>query len=1373
VSTPGRDSIICAAIEITSAEERAAFIERSCGDDPKLRQQVQDLVDAHFRAGSFLEQPADGRNVTGPFLPAAGDATGTLSEGPGSRIGPYKLLQLLGEGGMGAVWMAEQSEPVRRRVAVKVIKPGMDSAQVVARFEAERQALALMDHPNIARVLDAGSTPQGRPFFVMELVKGTSITHYCDEHQLTPRQRLELFVPVCQAIQHAHQKGIIHRDVKPSNVLIAPYDGRAVVKVIDFGIAKAIGQQLTERTLFTVFGAVIGTPEYMSPEQAELNNQDIDTRTDVYSLGVLLYELLTGTPPLQREQLEKATFLEVLRLVREAETPRPSVRLSTTEALPQVAAKRGVEPGQLTKLIRGELDWIVLKALEKDRNRRYDSANGFAMDVQRYLADEPVQACPPSASYRLRKFVRKNRRALAVALVVFVAALSSAGAGIWWLMKQAELEHAEDVRRAVAEAEGREKRAATEREVGVAVQEAKGLQQQHRWKEALSSIRRAELLLAGNEGVAPSVAERVHRCQADLQMAQELEQIQMQAASDTFVEYRTRKKRPGRRPADAPLQIGGYVDSKPTREAFAKAFTEYGLDFATCSVPEAAERVQGSSIREELMGALDLWVAITPREAAERPKLDAVGMELWRQNPWRKEFAAASRARDREAVEKLVSSPETASLPAGTLSMVSNVLQSMDDFPRAVEALREAQRHAPDQFWVNVSLAFLLVQGQPAQWQEAAGYLRVAVALRPSTAMPHLLLGVALSEIGDVHGAAVEFAVAGELEPGNVSAHVNHGRMLITLSKPLEAEAAFRKALEADPNVAEGLTTLGVALMQQNKPTEALPLLQKAIRLGPDLAEAQLNMGKYYESEGKRDIAFGYYQQALGLDPKLPEAHNNVGACLMAQGKFEEALKHVQMAVELKPDYALAHLNYGNALQQLKQEAVAEGEWRNAIELDPNLADAHGNLGTMLARRGDYTKAIEYLRRAVGLNPANHLARQNLQEAEYQRRITEGMALATKQGKLAEAEAAFRKAVAINPMRWKAHFNLGLALFQQGKWPDAEASYKKVIELQPNDPFTYFCLAKCFLMQEKFADAEAAYRKATALKPDDAAAWIDLGLLVGSQEKFPEAEAAFRKVIQLAPRAAEGHHFLGKTLLDQGKPSEALPAIRKALELQPDRATAHCDLGHVLLELGQLTAARDAFRRGHQLGTGTPGWDLPSADWVKTSEHLVQLEGQLPGFLRREVQPRDNEERLLLADLCRTRKLHAAAARFYTEAFARDPKLAEDWKGAHRYRAACQAALAGTGVGDDAATRDDKERARLRRQALEWLRASLGAYRKTLTRLPKDKPAIAVQVQQWLTSPALAGARDPSSLAKLPEAERGDWQRLWDEVSALLQQARE
>jgi WD40 repeat protein/serine/threonine protein kinase len=403
------EAIFQAALEIHAADQRSAYLEAACGDQIELQRRVEALLRRYEEAEGPLDRLG--------FNPLA-TADYPLTEHPGTVIGPYKLLQQIGEGGMGTVYMAEQTQPVQRKVALKIIKPGMDSRQVIARFEAERQALALMDHPHIAKVLDAGTTETGRPYFVMELVKGVPITRYCDEHRLTLRQRLELFVPVCQAVQHAHQKGIIHRDLKPSNILVAEYDDKPVAKVIDFGVAKATGPKLTDRTMFTEFGQILGTLEYMSPEQAKLNALDIDTRSDTYALGVLLYELLTGTTPFDRKRLEAAAFDEMLRIIREEEPPKPSTRLSTTEKLPSIAANRSLEPRKLSGLVRGELDWIVMKALEKDRNRRYGTTSGLADDIERYLHDEPVQACPPSAWYRFRKLARRNKGAFAAVAVV-------------------------------------------------------------------------------------------------------------------------------------------------------------------------------------------------------------------------------------------------------------------------------------------------------------------------------------------------------------------------------------------------------------------------------------------------------------------------------------------------------------------------------------------------------------------------------------------------------------------------------------------------------------------------------------------------------------------------------------------------------------------------------------------------------------------------------------------------------------------------------------------------------------------------------------------------------------------------------------------
>jgi serine/threonine protein kinase/WD40 repeat protein len=420
------ESIFAEALQQPSTRDRAAFLDAACGGDAALRACVENLLKSHEEAGSFLRKP----------LAAPATVDQLLVERPGTVIGPYKLMEQIGEGGMGLVFVAEQLAPVRRKVALKVIKPGMDTREIIARFEAERQALALMDHPHIAKVLDAGATDSGRPYFVMELVKGIPLTDYCDQSQLTPRERLGLFVSVCQAVQHAHTKGVIHRDLKPSNILVTLHDGTPVVKVIDFGVAKAVGQHLTEKTIYTRFSQMIGTPLYMSPEQAEMSGLDIDTRSDIYSLAVLLYELLTGTTPFDSERLMQAAFDEIRRIIREEEPPRPSTRLSTLGAtLSAVSAKRKMEPAKLSALVRGDLDWIAMKGLEKDRTRRYETASAFAADVQRYLREEPIEARPPSASYRLRKFVKRNRRVVIAGAVVLLTLVAGIVGTTWGMLE--------------------------------------------------------------------------------------------------------------------------------------------------------------------------------------------------------------------------------------------------------------------------------------------------------------------------------------------------------------------------------------------------------------------------------------------------------------------------------------------------------------------------------------------------------------------------------------------------------------------------------------------------------------------------------------------------------------------------------------------------------------------------------------------------------------------------------------------------------------------------------------------------------------------------------------------------------------------------
>jgi len=1214
-------SVFLAAVEIDSDRERAAYVEQACAGNPQLRAEVDALLRAHAKPQPLL----DARPTPGPTIGERG------TEDPGTVIGPYKLLEQIGEGGMGTVWMAEQTEPLQRRVAVKVIKAGMDSKQVLARFEAERHALALMDHPNIARVLDAGTTATGRPYFVMELVKGTPVTNYCDDKHVSVRERLELFGDVCRAVQHAHQKGIVHRDLKPSNILIALFDGKPVVKVIDFGVAKATGQRLTDATLFTGFGAVVGTPEYMSPEQAEANNQDIDTRSDIYSLGVLLYELLTGSTPLTKKRVKEAALLEVLRVIREEEPPKPSTRLSSTEELPSISAQRHTEPAKLTKLVRGELDWIVMKALEKDRSRRYETANGFAMDVQRYLADEAVLACPPSAGYRFRKFARRNRAALATAgLVLFFILLLGGGVG-WALYDQAVRQGETDraVTAALAQAET------------LLAEGDKQTDHPERWQAtarlALAALEKAEDLLATGPA-SEELFGRVRQVRAAVDAAAnescllvELDRIRLEQAA-------VKEERFDRARA-VPL--------------YAKAFGDHGIDLA--APEEAAARVRASRLREALLAALEEWSRVT-EDKEERQRLERV-LQAAEPEPtaFRARWRAAVRQRDGAALVRLPDEPEVRGLPAADIVQLARDLERVNELA-AERLLRAGQERYPSDFWLNHDLGRLLYRQNPPRAEEGVRYLTAALALRSDSPGVHLNLGVALVKKGDLDGAIRRFQVAVRIDPKYAVAHENLGR----------------------------------ALFDKGQLDEAITKFQEAIRLKKDLSTAHYFLGDCWRAKGRLNDAITEYRKAIHFKPNFAEAHSSLSAGLVRKGRLDEAIAVCNEAIALKLDCAEVHNNLGLALVAKGQLDQAIAEHRKAIHFKKDLPEAHFNLGNALGQKG----------------------------------------------RLDEAIAAYRQAIALKPDYAEAHCNLGNPLMAKGRLDEAIAEFQEAIRLNKDDPIAHYGRGNTLYLKGQLEQAITEFQEAIRLQKD-----------------YPLA-----------------HYGLGNALRQKGRLDEALAAFRRAIALKPDFVEAHYNLGHALRIQGRFAESLQAIKAAHELCSRSNGRHSASAAWVRQAERLVELDAKLPKVLNGESQPADVAERLQLAWLCQQphKELYAASARLFSAAFADDPKLGK----ANRYNAACAAALAGCGQGKDAGKLAESERARLRRQALDWLKADLAAWRQQLEKDPtKARITVPKQMEHWQRDADFAHVRGPEALARLPEAERSEWQKLWEEVAAIQKRA--
>ncbi len=1182
---------------------------------------VGDLRELWPALGALDDLSQSGAGEVSGIAPAA-DGDGCVS----GVLGDYRILREVGRGGMGVVYLAEQIS-LRRRVALKVLPlAGILDERRLRRFHNEAQAAACLHHEHIVPVHAVGSE-RGVHFYAMQFIDGQSLAEAirqlrqggdaASEGRTTPyqvapggeaaaaatepaarqstlasdsgkrdrayyRRVAELGVQAAEALDHAHQMGIVHRDVKPANLLV---DGRGQLWVTDFGLAHV---QHGEAGL-TMTGDLVGTLRYMSPEQALAKRVVIDHRTDVYSLGATLYELLTLEPAFAGQDRQ--------------------------ELLRQIAFEEPAAPRKVERSIPAELETIVLKALEKNPADRYATAGEVAADLRRWLEDRPIKARRPSLTLRLGRLARRHRAVVLTAGLGLVVALGVLAGCVGWVA-----------------GERRARRAEVGRSIEAALDDAGQWLKKNRPYEALSAALRAEGLVR-HAGGHPELQPRVEEMLGGVRLLLRLEAARISGSAVR----------------------DGHFDHAAADEEYEKAFKEHGLDLLGMDAAQAARHIQGMAVRAALIDFLDDW-AVTRRGARgkEDPgwgKLVQVS-QLAEPDESRRRVRETLLSGDWKTLERLAGSGALESWPTGALGAIDTTKGTS---LQLVELLRKAQRARPDDFWLNHSLARALEQAKPEWLEEAIGFYRAAVALRPQS--PGLLLNL---------GAALN--AKGKLD---------------------EAIDCYRQAIRLKPDFASVHNNLGVALADKGKVDEAIACYRQAISLQRDFAQVHNNLGNALKAKGKVDEAIAEFRKALQLGQDNPHTHNNLGNALWARGQHDKAIASYRQAIRLKPDYALAHTNLGAALEQKGMLDEAFAECRKALQLEQTDPLIHYNFGHALMSRGQYDEAIACYRQAIRLKPDYAEAHCNL-----------GMAL-VKKGKVDEAIASFKEAISHKPALAEAHGNLGTALAKKGK--------------------------------------------------------------------VEEAIPCFRQAIRLKPDHAETHGNLGYALHRKGKPEEAIACFRQVIRLKPDFAEAHCQLGVVLQSQGRFEEALVALRRGHVLGSKRPGWSYPSGRGVREAERRVELDAKLPAVLRGEIRPANASEAAQLALLCLSFKRRpAAAARLYQETFSADPKLALHLDLGHRYNAACAAALAGCGQGEDAGTLGAMDRLHWRRQALTWLRADLRAWRHLLDRDPlKARPAVAKQMQHWLADPDFSVVRGPDALGRLSPEERAAWARLWADVSAL------
>jgi serine/threonine-protein kinase len=1257
-------------------------------------------------------------------------------------------LQLFGEiarGGMGAVLKGRDVD-IGRDLAVKVLlEKHRDNPDLARRFIEEAQIAGQLQHPGVVPIYELGIFADCRPYFAMKLVKGRTFAAILAERADSAEGLMGLLgtmLQVGQTVAFAHARGVIHRDLKPSNVMVGSF---GEVQVMDWGLAKVLprggaiddagaGRDGGGETVIATArsgadsdhsraGSVLGTPAYMAPEQARGEVDRVDERADVFALGSMLCEVLTGQPAFTGH-----TSTEVQRKAARGEMSDAFARLDACGADADLVA--------LAK------DCLAREAEDRPRQASAvtERMTAYLAGVQERLRTAEIARAAESARAEeavVRAQAERRARRFQVSLAASLLVFTTAG-GLtftYWLQQRQRREAR--FNQVLAEAK--------------ALREKAGRQpgEPAAWRDALAALERAQ-----GQGPEDRIEDLRREIQAGLDEAERDTRLRQQ-----LVEIRANRE-----------DVGG----EGTDAAYANAYRDAGLDVDVLEPAEFARRLrrQSETAVIELCAFLDDWSAVR-REARRAPETWRRSLEAARRadpEPYRDRLRAILVAEDRkpqaEVLKSLAAAPEAAELPAATVILLGNTLADIGQAEAAARLLRQAAGRYPSDVWVNYALAAALDKLRPAAREDAVRYYTAARALRPETAhkLAHLL-----ERMGRLVEAAVVFRDLVDRRPGNDRHQACLGRHLLKRSRSAEAAPILERAVATAREVISCKSTdavahfnLGSALLAQGKAAEAAAEYREAIRRRPDYAAAHNDLGIALRDLGMAAEAVAELREAIRLHPDDAESHTNLGITLADQGNMAEAIVEHGHAIRLQPDLADAHANLGIALRAQGKVAQAIDEYREAIRLEPDNIVGHINLGSIYCDvNHDYKVAEAEFREAIRLQP-------DLTNAHFDL----GIALRA-QGKLADAIAEFREAVRLKPDVANAHHSLGSTLADHGKVAEAIAEFREAIRLKPdltgprNDLGTILCD-----VTHDYVGAEAEFREAIRLKPNDAVPHSNLGRDLSAQGRLAEAVAAFREAVRLEPDFVEAHAAMGAILANHGKRDEAIAELRTAIRLEPKDALAHFNLGTVLRSQGDYVGALAMLRRAHELGSKQPGWSYPSAQWVANAEHMVALAPRLTALLKGDDHPKDVAERLALAQMCYETQRDAAAARFWAEALAADPMLADDRQALLRYNAACAAALAGTGHGSDDPKPNDGDRTKLRDKALDWLKAERAAWEKVLDSADANaRSAVFESLRHWQADPDLADVRDPNALHKLPESERTAWRVLWADVDRLLGKA--